>query len=88
MHEAHLMKDLINKIISISKENASCKVTKIKVKLGALSHMTPEHFKEHFDQVAVGTCAQDAVIEAQQAQDIHDANAQGILLESFEIEES
>lgn len=85
MHEASLMKDLMKKILKVAEENGATRVTGIKVKLGALSHMSPEHFQEHFDQISPGTIAAGAQIEAVQLSDMEDPHAQDILLESVEV---
>jgi hydrogenase nickel incorporation protein HypA/HybF len=87
MHEAALMKDLMTKILQIAQQQRAKRVIGIKVKLGALSHMTPEHFREHFEEVSPGTVAEGARIEAEQLTDIHDPKAQEILLQSIEVED-
>lgn len=86
MHETALMKDLMAKIEEVASQQQARRVVGIAVKLGALSHMTPEHFQEHFAQVSVGTVAEGAQIKAQVSTDIHDPQAQEILLESVEVE--
>lgn len=85
MHEQSLMNNLMGKIFSIAKKEGAKKVTKVSVKLGALSHMSPSHFKEHFDISAKGTIAENAQIEAEESTDIHDQNAQSIVLKSIEV---
>jgi hydrogenase nickel incorporation protein HypA/HybF len=87
MHEAHLIQDLIRKILKISEENGGKKIIGVKVKLGALSHMSPEHFQEHFGQASQGTIAEGAELIAEELTDINDPNAQDILLESVDVEE-
>ena len=87
MHEQSLMADLLKKIISLSEENASKKIQSVKVKLGALAHISASHLKEHFVQAAQGTCAEDARLEVEVLHDLNDPHAQDILLESIEIEE-
>ena len=85
MHEKSIMDNLMKKILVLAqKENAS-RVTKISVKLGALSHMSPEHFQEHFDEASQGTVAENAIIEAEVSHDIYDPNAQSILLKSIDV---
>jgi hydrogenase nickel incorporation protein HypA/HybF len=59
----------------------------VSVRLGALSHFTPEHFEEHFRDSARGTIAEDAVVAAVLETNATDANAQGVVLESVEVEE-
>lgn len=85
MHEFNLMNKLFNKILVLAKEQQAKKVTKISVKLGALSHMSPSHFKEHFDIAARGTIAENAEIDAEESQDISDPDAQVVVLKSIDI---
>ena len=44
----------------VAAEEGGSHVTRIRVRLGALSHFTPEHFREHFDDAAAGTLAEGA----------------------------
>lgn len=85
MHEKSLMDDLMRKILSLANREGAVKVTKVSVKLGALSHMSKEHFKEHFDIAAQGTIAQDAEIEAEESLDTHDPNAAFVILKDIDV---
>lgn len=85
MHEFNLMNKLFNKILVLAEEQKATKVTKVSVKLGALSHMSASHFKEHFDVAARGTIAEDAEIEAEESEDVSDPNAQVVVLKSIDI---
>lgn len=85
MHEHSLMNNLMNKILSLATEEKASRVTKVSVKLGALSHMSPEHFKEHFDIAARGTIAENAALETEESMDTNDPNAQLILLKSIDV---
>ena len=86
MHEASLMRDLMSKIEKIARDENASSVVRVAVRLGALSHMSAEHFAEHFEQSATGTCAQGAQLDVTTSDDIHDEHAQDILLESVEVE--
>ncbi|HAZ16236.1 MAG TPA: hydrogenase nickel incorporation protein HypA [Parachlamydiales bacterium] len=85
MHEKSLMDNLIKKIILLAKEKKASKVVKVSVRLGALSHFSPSHFKEHFDLAAKGTLAEDAFIETEESQDIDDPHAYLVMLKSIDI---
>lgn len=85
MHEFSLMADLLRKIEQLAKDAQADKVTGVKVKLGALSHITPDHFREHFEAAIVGTIAEGAALDVEQSDDQKDPNAQDILLESVDI---
>ena len=87
MHEASLMRDLMRRIEEISMENGAKRVVAVSVWLGALSHMTPEHFAQHFRTAAAGTLAEGARMHAMSSEDVDHPNAQDVLLESLELEE-
>jgi hydrogenase nickel incorporation protein HypA/HybF len=86
VHEKHLTEDLVHRIEAIAAEEGGRRVTRIHVRLGALSHFTPEHFREHFDEAAAGTVAEGATVDADLATDPTAADAQGVLLDSVEVE--
>ena len=85
MHEKALMDDLMAKILEVSNAEGGARVTRIKVWLGALSHFTPEHFREHFDDAARGTAAEGAEVMETLDDDIADPRAQGVVLESVSV---
>ncbi|MEQ8696200.1 MAG: hydrogenase/urease maturation nickel metallochaperone HypA [Bauldia litoralis] len=86
MHEASLMKNLMAKIDAIADQENARRVVAVSVWLGALSHMTEEHFGEHFRHSSAGTRAEGARIDATLSDDPGHANAQDVLLESVEVE--
>jgi len=85
MHEKALMDDLLTKIVAVSDAEGGARVTGVKVWLGALSHLTPEHFREHFDDATRGTVAEGAAVEATLDDDLADPRASGIVLESVVV---
>jgi hydrogenase nickel incorporation protein HypA/HybF len=87
MHEHALIADLIRKIETIARENNARRVVKVKLRLGALSHMSPEHMREHFAAAAQGTLAQGAVLESEVSTDIDDPRARDIVLDSVDVED-
>jgi hydrogenase nickel incorporation protein HypA/HybF len=85
MHEASLMRDLMRKVLEVAAAQNATRVTAVSVRLGALSHMTPGHFQEHFDQAAAGTIAEGARIHAKEDHDTTAAGAADVVLESIEV---
>ena len=85
MHEKALMDDLMAKILGVAAAQGGVRVTQVKVWLGALSHFTPEHFREHFDDAARGTAAEGAAVLATLDDDLADSRAQGVVLESVSV---
>lgn len=86
MHDRAIFEDLLNKIQQIAAQEGATRVRTVHVSLGALSHMDAAHFREHFDEVAPGTLAQDAEIKATLETDTTAEDAQGIRLTSLELE--
>jgi hydrogenase nickel incorporation protein HypA/HybF len=86
MHEKALIDDVIRKIESTAHAEGAKRVVRIRVRLGVLSHFTPEHFKEHFDDAARGTIAEGAEVAAEVSGEPTDPDAQSVVLEEIELE--
>ena len=85
MHEFSLMADLLKKIEQLAQEAEADKVTRIRVKLGALAHISADHFREHFLHATEGTVAEGAHLDVVELTNANDPNAQDIVLESIEV---
>ncbi|WP_018863238.1 MULTISPECIES: hydrogenase maturation nickel metallochaperone HypA [unclassified Thioalkalivibrio] len=85
MHEFSLMADLMRKIEQVAADNNAERVTRVRVWLGALSHITPEHFREHFEDGTRGTLAEGAELEVETSDDETHPEAQQILLRSLDV---
>ena len=86
MHERALMSDLMREIEGVARADGATRVTRVSVRLGALSHFTEEHFREHFVDASLGTLAQGAAVDATLEDDLDDPHATGVVLESVEVE--
>jgi len=86
VHERAVMDDLVRKIEATAQDEGARRVTRIEVRLGALSHFTPAHFREHFVDAARGTLAEGADVGAEVRTDPTEPDAQGVVLESVELE--
>jgi len=87
MHEASLTNDLVRKMVEIAKSENAGRVVRAEVWLGALSHMSPDHFKEHFKVSSVGSLAEGAELVIETSDDIAHSEAQSILLRRIETED-
>ena len=87
MHEFSLLADLMRKIEAVAREQGAKKVGRVKIKLGALAHISREHFREHFVRVVQGTMVEGACLDIEVSSDQNDAHAQEILLDSVTVEE-
>jgi hydrogenase nickel incorporation protein HypA/HybF len=86
MHERALMAKLVEKVEDVGAANDGARVTHVVVRLGALSHFTVDHFREHFADAARGTLAEGARVEAVLEDDLTAAHAGDVLLESVDVE--
>jgi hydrogenase nickel incorporation protein HypA/HybF len=86
MHEQALMKDVMREIEEVARAGGAVRVTRVGVRLGALSHFSAEHFREHFADASRDTIADGAEVDAVMEDDIADPRARDVVLESIEVE--
>lgn len=88
MHEFSLINDLIRKITTIAREQHASKIISVTVKLGALSHISQDHFRDHFGLASRGTIAEGARLHIEILNNTDDPLAQEVLLENIEVIEN
>jgi len=81
MHEMSLLRGLITQIDVLAREHRAARVTVVRLKLGPLAHIEPEHLREHFVEAARGTVAESARLEIETTDDLHE-----LTLESVDVE--
>ncbi len=86
MHETGMVRDLIRRIDQAVAANGAVRVLGVQVWLGALSHLSAEHFREHFEIESRGTPAEGAQLTITESTDETDPRAQRLMLESLELE--
>jgi len=87
MHEAAVMQDLMAELGRVAAGAGGARIRTVRVWLGALSHFTPGHFREHFETEAAGGPAAGAAILCECSDDIVHDDAGGVRLLSVEIED-
>ena len=85
MHEFSLVKDLIHKITTIAHEQHASKVLSVTVKIGALSHISHDHFRDHFVYASRGTISEGARLNIEFMTDVTDPQSQEVLIENIEV---
>ena len=86
MHERALMRDVMSRIEEIARQEGATRITRVDVRLGALSHFTANHFVEHFEDASRGTVAEGALVVATVVDDTQDTHASDVVVESVEVE--
>ena len=76
----------MRRILSMAANEDARRVTGVSVRLGALSHMSPGHFGEHYEQAAAGTIAEGAALDIAVSDDITDPYATEVVLTAVEVE--
>lgn len=87
MHELTLMNDLMRKIAAVAQAHHTGRITGVTVRLGALAHISAEHFRDHFVIASRDTVAAGARLNVETAEDVTDPHAQDIRLLSVDIDE-
>lgn len=87
MHESALVRDVVRRIEDLARSTGARRVTGARVWLAALSHLSPEHFREHFAMEARDTLAAGAVLEIAVSADPGDPHAQHVRLERVDLDE-
>jgi len=77
------MQDLMREIDRVAD---GARVTRVRVRLGVLSHFTDVHFREHFEDASRGTRAEGARVETTLDPDPTSPAAQGVVLESIDVD--
>jgi hydrogenase nickel incorporation protein HypA/HybF len=63
MHESHLIKPIIKGILEHAQKEGAKAVTKVKIKVGDLTCVKEDSFKETFKVLAKGTILENAELE-------------------------
>ncbi len=87
MHELSLLNDLLKKIRQIAQEQHPASIQSVNIELGALAHISADHFREHFEQAVAGTELATVTLHVAVNNDIHAPTAQDILLRSVDLVE-
>ena len=85
MHERALMDDLVAKVVAVANAEGATAVVRIRVRLGALSHFTPEHFVEHWGTPRATRWRRVRLVDATMDDDLAGGAAQGVVLESVVV---
>ena len=87
MHEASLMAALTRRVAEVSAAEQGKKLRAVHVWLGALSHFSAEHFREHFEEAMRDGPAEGAELFITLSEDTRDPRAQDVVLQSVEVED-
>lgn len=85
MHELSLVASLCARAEAVAVEEGATRVTALSVRLGALSHLSPDHLRDHLARAATGSILQGARVDVTVDPDTDSPSAQDIELLSVEV---
>ena len=87
MHETAVVRDVVRRIEDLARATGARRITGAKIWLGALSHLSAEHFREHYAFEAQGSMAAGAILTIEASSDLDHPDAQHVRLESVDLDE-
>jgi hydrogenase nickel incorporation protein HypA/HybF len=82
MHEMSLLRGLLRQIEDLARRNHAVRVTVVRLRLGPLAHIEPDHLREHFVDAARGTVAEAARLDIETTEDLHELTVESIDVET------
>jgi Zn finger protein HypA/HybF involved in hydrogenase expression len=86
MHEHTLVKSLYRQLDALCRAEGGARITRVEVTLGAFSHISAAHFREHFEHEQHETLAKGAELVVHENADIHHPHASEIVINSIEVD--
>jgi hydrogenase nickel incorporation protein HypA/HybF len=87
MHETALVRDVVRRIEDLAHATGARRVIGVRVWVGALSHLSAEHFREHYAIEAQDSVAASATLSIEVSSDLGHPHAQHVRLESIDLDE-
>ena len=86
MHELSLVASLCARAEGVAREEGAQRVVGLSVRLGALSHLSPDHLRDHLARASEGSMLEGAKVAVTVDTDTASPTAQDIELLSVEVE--
>lgn len=87
MHETAVVRDLVRQVEKLAAAERARRVVALEVWLGALSHLSPAHFRDHFRLEARGSVAAGAALRITRSTDTAHPEATGVVLRRIDVED-
>jgi hydrogenase nickel incorporation protein HypA/HybF len=87
VHEASLLRDLRRKLDELGRGDGIERIIRVRLKVGALSHVSPELLRERWRELVAGSPAGDAALEIESSADPAAPGAQDIVLTEVVVTE-
>ena len=88
MHEEAMVRDLVRKVEEVARGEGSSRVTRVRIRVGALSHLTAAGLRDRWRIVTLRTAAEGSRLDLAVSSDPHDPRSTEIVLESVDVADS
>jgi len=78
MHELSLLRGLLAQIERIAQDHGTDRISVVRLRLGPLAHIEPDHLREHFVSAARGTAAEGARLDIETTDELHELTLESI----------
>lgn len=78
MHEMSLLRGLLGQIERMAREHGADRIGVVRLRLGPLAHIEPDHLREHFVAAARGTIADGARLEIETTDELHELTLESV----------
>ena len=87
MHESGLMQEIVREVTRAAAQNGGGRVVSVRLRAGVMSPYGDAAIRAHFEHMAEGTLAEGAVLVIEHDEDPRSPMAQGVVVESIDVEE-
>lgn len=86
MHEAGLVRSLVRKADAVVAAEGATRASSVTVRVGAMSHISPDHLRDYFGQEAKGTKVEGADLQIETDDDLTAPEAMDLVLVAVELD--
>jgi hydrogenase nickel incorporation protein HypA/HybF len=86
MHEEAMLTDLVHKAEEVARREGAKRVTRVRLWVGARSHLAGPELKDHWAYAVSGTVLAGARVEIETSSDPNDPNAETVMLRSLDVD--
>jgi len=86
MHEEAMLHDVVRKATEVARREGASRVTRIRLWVGARSHLGGPELKDRWAHAVTGTALSGAEVEIETSSDRSDPNAENVILRSLDVD--
>jgi len=86
VHEEAMLRDLVRKAEEVARREPSGRVTRVRIWVGALSHLAGPELEARWAHAVQGTALEGARVDIEVSPDRTDPNAPSVVLRSLDVE--